>query len=97
MEPRSKSLGLQTNKSIKNRYFYVYILNCNNGHTYTGYTQNLKERLQRHHKGYVPATKHLRPLQLITTIAFTDKYKAIAFEKYLKTGSGRAFMKRHLI
>ena len=93
----SQSRKSQPYKQVKKRYFYVYILNCNNGHTYTGYTQNLKERLQRHHKGYVPATKYLRPLQLITTIAFTDKYKAIAFEKYLKTGSGRAFMKRHLI
>ncbi len=76
---------------------YVYILKCNNDKTYVGHTSNLENRLTRHHKGYVPATKILRPLSLLTYLAFTDKYKAIAFEKYLKSGSGRAFLKKRLI
>jgi predicted GIY-YIG superfamily endonuclease len=46
---------------------------------------------------YVPATKNIRPVSLLTYLAFTDKYKAIAFEKYLKSGSGRAFMKKRLV
>ncbi len=76
---------------------YVYILRCSNTKTYVGHTSNLEERLNRHHKGYVPSTKNLRPLHLLTFISFTDKYKAIAFEKYLKSGSGRAFLKKRLI
>ncbi len=76
---------------------YVYILMCNNNKTYVGCTSDLKDRMQRHKNGYVPATKNLRPLKLLTYIAFKDKYKVYEFEKYLKSGSGRAFMKKRLI
>ena len=79
------------------QFTYVYILNCNNGKTYTGHTSNISERLERHQKGWVPATKWIRPVVLITYLAFSDKYKAIEFEKYLKSGSGRAFLKKRLI
>ena len=76
---------------------YFYILRCSNGMTYVGHTANVEERLNRHIKGYVPATKNIRPVSLLTYLAFTDKYKAIAFEKYLKSGSGRAFLKKRLV
>ena len=62
-----------------------------------GHTSDIEERLKRHERGHVPATKNIRPVKLETFIAFTDKYKAIAFEKYLKSGSGRAFLKKRLI
>jgi predicted GIY-YIG superfamily endonuclease len=76
--------------------FYVYILKCCDG-PYTGCTDNLKERFERHVKGYVPATKNRRPLSLQNYIAFENKYKAFEFEKYLKSGSGRAFIQKHFI
>ncbi|MCF8369759.1 MAG: GIY-YIG nuclease family protein [Bacteroidales bacterium] len=76
---------------------YVYILQCSNGKTYTGCTSDLKARMKRHHDGHVPSTKNLRPLELITYFAFRDKEKAFVFEKYLKSGSGRAFLKKRLI
>lgn len=76
---------------------YVYILNCADGKTYTGCTDNLIKRIERHNSGYVPATKERRPVTLISYVGFSDKYKAFAFEQYLKTGSGRAFMKKRLI
>ena len=76
---------------------YVYILRCSNGEYYKGCTHNIHERLERHQKGLVDSTKNLLPVQLITYTAFTDKYKAFEFEKYLKTGSGRVFMNNHLI
>jgi len=76
---------------------YVYILLCSNGKTYVGHTSDLDKRLERHINGYVPATKNIRPVELNTFLAFTDKYKAIEFEKYLKSGSGRAFLKKRLI
>lgn len=75
----------------------VYILKCFDGKPYTGYTEDLNERLERHNNGHVPATKSRRPIALFTYVVFGDKYKALEFEKYLKSGSGRAFMKKHLI
>jgi putative endonuclease len=77
--------------------YYVYILKCNDKSPYTGFTENLKERFSRHQNGYVPATKARLPVELIFYCAFADKYKALEFEKYLKSGSGRAFMQRHLL
>jgi putative endonuclease len=64
---------------------------------YTGFTENLKERFKRHQNGYVPATKSRLPIELIFYCAFVDEYKALEFEKYLKSGSGRAFVQRHLL
>lgn len=75
----------------------VYILNCVDGKPYIGCTENLEERLQRHNNGHVPATENRRPVKLISYTVFLDKYKAFDFEKYLKSGSGRAFVKKHLI
>lgn len=77
--------------------YFVYILKCADGHPYTGCTDNLDDRLKRHKSGWVPATKDRLPVELETYIVFEDKYKAFEFEKYLKSGSGRAFLKKHLI
>jgi len=76
-------------------FYYVYILKCGNNKPYIGCTDNLKERIERHNKGYVPATKPLLPAKLISYFAFSNKYIAYNFEKYLKSGSGRAFTKKH--
>ena len=81
---------------LQNNYWYVYILSGRNNFIYTGCTNNLENRLKRHNNGEVFSTKNHLPVELITYLVFTDKYKAYKFEKYLKTGSGRAFMKRHL-
>jgi len=75
---------------------YTYILKCADGTYYTGHTQDLEERLRRHKKREITYTKYRLPVELIFYAAFSDKYKAIAFEKYMKSGSGRAFAKRHL-
>jgi len=77
--------------------FYVYILECSDNKPYIGCTNNLKDRLVRHQKGYVLATKEFRPIKLTNYFAFSNKYTAFNFEKYLKSGSGRAFMKKHLV
>jgi predicted GIY-YIG superfamily endonuclease len=74
---------------------YVYILKCADGKPYTGCTENLKERIERHKNGYVPATASRLPLKLHFYFAIQDKYKAFEFEKYLKSGSGRAFLNKH--
>ena len=76
---------------------YVYILQSSStGHYYVGITEDLRDRLARHNRGEVPHTaKHL-PWTLKTYVAYSDDARALAFEKYLKSGSGRAFAKRHL-
>jgi predicted GIY-YIG superfamily endonuclease len=76
---------------------YVYILQCNDKSYYTGCTSDLKERFKRHMAGYVPATRDKIPATLVFYCAFVDKYKAFAFEKYLKSGSGIAFKNKRLV
>lgn len=76
--------------------YYVYSLRCKDGF-YIGCTDNLKNRLERHQKGKVPATINRRPVELVAYFAFKNKYTAFDFEKYLKSGSGRAFIKKHIV
>jgi putative endonuclease len=75
----------------------VYVLKCSDGNLYTGCTENLNDRLGRHEAGYVPATKARLPMTLMTYIVFNDQYKAFNFERYLKSGSGRAFLNKRLV
>lgn len=77
--------------------WYVYILKCSNGEYYKGCTNNIEDRLHRHNSGWVEATKNFLPVILITYTAFTNQTKAYEFEKYLKSGSGRAFMQKRFI
>ena len=76
--------------------WYVYILKCRDTRTYLGCTNDLKKRLFRHQKGYVFATKNRLPVELIAYFAVKDKEKAFDFEHYLKTGTGRVFLKKRL-
>ena len=76
---------------------YVYLLKCSDNTTYTGCTQNLEERLLRHQTKQVLYTSTRLPVKLITYIAFSDKYKAFEFEKYLKSGSGKAFSNKRFL
>ncbi|MCC7094892.1 MAG: GIY-YIG nuclease family protein [Ignavibacteriaceae bacterium] len=78
-------------------YYYVYILQSINypeSH-YTGFTTDLKKRIMKHNNGEVPHTSKNKPWKIQTAISFNDKTKALAFEKYLKSHSGRAFAKKH--
>lgn len=75
--------------------YYVYSLKCSIGY-YVGCTSNLEERVARHINGYVLSTKHRLPVELEFYLAIRDRNKAYAFEKYLKSGSGRAFINKHL-
>jgi putative endonuclease len=77
---------------------YVYILQSldHGDRHYVGVTGDLRARVAKHNAGDVSHTAKFRPWQLSTYVAFSDDAKAFAFEKYLKSGSGRAFAKRHL-
>ena len=77
---------------------YVYILQSEQDaeHFYTGITNDLEARLSRHNSGEVVHTAKYRPWHIKSYVAFTDEMRALAFEKYLKSGSGRAFAKKRL-
>ena len=77
--------------------WYVYILLCSDNKPYTGCTDDLKDRIKRHNSGSVPATKDRLPVKLFAYLAVFNKYTAFNFEKYLKSGSGRSFLKKHEI
>lgn len=76
---------------------FVYILKLSNGDFYKGCTENVEERMNTHLNGEVNSTKDFLPAELIWFCGFTKKEKAFSFEKYLKSGSGRAFMNKHLV
>ena len=64
---------------------------------YTGLTDNVERRLEVHNSGGSQYTAALRPWDLVAFTMFSDPASAAAFEQYLKTGSGRAFSKRHFV
>jgi putative endonuclease len=77
---------------------YVYILQSIDfpNQAYVGLADDLRKRLIAHNAGRSPHTSKYRPWRLITYVAFSDESKAVAFERYLKSGSGQAFAKKRL-
>lgn len=79
-------------------FFYVHILQSelDANHFCIGCTEDLKTRLGSHNAGEIPHTSKFRPRKIKTAIAFTEQERAFAFERYLKTASGRAFARKRL-
>jgi len=77
---------------------YVYLLESINhpSERYIGLTDDLRSRFRAHNAGRSPHTSKFRPWRLVTYIAFSDEQKAIEFERYLKSASGRAFANKRL-
>jgi len=78
--------------------YYVYLLQSEShpSERYIGLTADLRVRLAVHNSGEVLHTSKFLPWRLQTYFAFQTREQAAAFEQYLKSGSGRAFAKRHL-
>ena len=90
-------LRLQRSRAKLVAMKYVYILQSERGdHHYVGLTDDLRARLQAHNSGHVAHTSKFLPWKVKTYIAFADEQAAVAFERYLKTASGRAFSKKRL-
>ena len=77
---------------------YVYLLQSIKfpDQTYVGLTDDLRSRFSEHNRGRSPHTAKHRPWRLVSYLAFSDERKAIEFERYLKTASGRAFANKRL-
>lgn len=77
--------------------FYTYVLKSKiDGNLYIGWTDDLKNRFNQHNRGTVESTKTRIPFDLVYYEACLSKEKAIEREKQLKTGFGRAYLKRRL-
>jgi len=76
---------------------FVYILkSLSDPHEYyVGLTSDLHARLAAHNFGLSPHTSRHRPWRTLVVIEFDEEAPAIEFERYLKTGSGREFARRH--
>ena len=77
------------------RFVYVLKNAGPNPSFYVGVSCDVGARLSDHNKGRCPHTASRRPWQLHVVIEFSDEGTAIRFERYLQSGSGRAFAKRH--
>ena len=78
--------------------YYVYLLEslaCD-GERYVGATVDLRRRLDAHNVGKSPHTAKFRPWKLVAYLAFSERERAFAFERYLKSGSGQAFAGKRL-
>jgi predicted GIY-YIG superfamily endonuclease len=62
---------------------------------YVGITSELNKRLKEHNSDKSTHTSRFKPWKIVVAIRFEDDQKAEAFERYLKSGSGHAFAKRH--
>jgi putative endonuclease len=84
--------------STMSRFTYVYILQSQTDpkRFYVGRAHDLRHRMLRHNSGNVPHTAKWKPWRVKTYIAFSDSKRSSEFERYLKSASGRAFVKKHL-
>ena len=78
---------------------FVYILVSLKDPTryYIGKTCDLHIRLQQHNRGESGYSKRYTPWRMETYVAFSDERIALSFERYVKSGSGHAFLKKRLL
>ena len=77
-------------------YVYIFQSEVDPERYYTGLTDDLPKRLKYHNSGHVLHTSKWKPWHVETYVAFSDRGRAVEFEQYLKSASGRAFVKTHL-
>ena len=77
---------------------YVYLIESFSAphEPYVGITSDLEQRLREHNAGKASHTSKFKPWKLTAYVAFTNRAKAEAFERYIKSGSGHAFARKRL-
>ncbi|MFA5104017.1 MAG: GIY-YIG nuclease family protein [Candidatus Margulisiibacteriota bacterium] len=76
---------------------YIYVLQSEkDGDIYIGHTNNLKRRFNQHNVGKVQSTRRRRPFKMLYYECLKNESTAIEREKYMKSGCGRAGLKRLL-
>ncbi|WP_278034089.1 GIY-YIG nuclease family protein [Flavobacterium nitratireducens] len=78
--------------------YFVYVLESEvDGRLYKGHTSDIDKRIIEHNSGKTKSTKGYKPWRLVYFEEFDTREEAVLREKYLKTGSGREFLKEKLI
>jgi len=79
--------------------YYVYLLKSLHfpDKIYVGYTADLKKRFATHNAGGSIHTAKYKPWELVMYLGFAEKVKAAEFEKYLKSQSGRVFIRKRFV
>jgi putative endonuclease len=80
---------------VANHFVYVLKNADSVPRYYVGSTSDVQQRIETHNAGGCPHTARYRPWKRHVVIEFPDQGRAARFERYLKSGSGRAFAKRH--
>lgn len=76
--------------------FYTYVLMNNNNRPYIGFTYDLWKRFKEHNDKKSTYTKYRGPYKLIYYEACLDENDARQKEKYLKSGTGKRYLKNRL-
>ena len=77
--------------------FYAYVIQSKKDNKwYTGYTNDLRKRFNEHNSNKVYSTKNRGPFNLIYYEACLNQQDARSREKYLKTGTGKRYLKNRL-
>jgi putative endonuclease len=79
------------------RFVYVLVSAADRDRHYVGLTTDVARRIDIHNSGGSHHTAQHRPWRLLVSLEFATNGTAVAFERYLKSGSGRAFAKRHFV
>ena len=82
-------------QGAEKRIVYILRSNADRLRHYVGITSNVRDRLEWHNHGPSGHTVADRPWSLVVAIEFPTEREAVRLERYLKSGSGRAFTKRH--
>ena len=80
---------------IEKRIVYIIRSDVDPSRHYVGITNDLGTRLEWHNHGPCGHTLSHRPWSVVVSLEFPTEREAVRFEKYLKSGSGRAFATRH--
>ena len=79
------------------KYYYVDVLeSLTDGDWYTGYSEDVRKRLDEHNSGKNNSTKNRRPFKLIYFEGGLNQNDALAREKYLKSGMGKRYLRNRL-
>ena len=81
--------------SAPKRFVYILKSLAKPDTYYVGLTSNVRRRLEAHNEGLSAHTSEHRPWRTLVVIEFDEEAPALEFERYLKTGSGREFARRH--
>ena len=74
--------------------WFVYVLwSIKDGNLYIGCTANLQNRIESHNKDYIKSTKCRRPLKLVFSESYSDKFEAFKIDRYYKSAKGKKEIK----